>query len=423
MNYIAYNSKTFRNTIYYNKLPQTEKDSFNILSFIFHFKINNYIIENLIDWENIPDDPIYRLLFPRKEMLNKADYDRIKMLVSLGMGQKELQPFIDDIRKRASPELKQTEHNFVVSDTGMHKGMYRNFETIINLCPEPMVKTCHAYCSYCFRWVMFNSKDIQQMSSYTNPDEPVEYIRNHKEIKDVLFTGADLMTLNTKTIKRYIEPILDIDSVEVIRVGSKSLAWWPHRFVTDKDADELLDMFRYIRNRGKHVNFCAHFTHPNELNSDIVKEAVKRIQDTGAVIRCQGPVVEGINNSAETWNTMWSKQINMGMIPYYMFIEADHNKESCFRIPLAESLKIFQEAQKLTTGLARTVRGPVFINDINRVLLDGTTVVDNKKYFVLKCLQSAPGTDHEGRIKLIPYDEKSKITDNLYNLFSSNNTE
>ncbi len=417
MNYIAYSNKTFKNTIYYNKLPQANREVFDILSYIFHFKINNYICKHLIDWNNIPQDPIFNLLFPRKEMLNANDYNRIKTLIALGMEQKELQPFIDDIRKRSGPELKQTEHNFVISDKGLHKGMYRNFDTIINLCPEPMVKTCHAYCSYCFRWIMFNDKDIQQMSSYTDPYEPVEYIRKHKEIKDVLFTGADLMTLNAGTIKKYIEPILDIDSVEVIRVGTKSLAWWPYRFISDKDSNDILDLFRYIKSRGKHVNFCAHFTHPNELNNDIVKEAVKRIQDTGAIIRCQGPIVEGINNSAETWSTMWSMQIKMNMVPYYMFIEADHNRESCFRIPLAESLKIFQEAQKLTTGLARTVRGPVFINDINRVLIDGTTTVGDTKYFVLKCLQSAPDTNHEGRIKLIPYNEKIKVTDNLYKLF------
>jgi len=176
-------------------------------------------------------------------------------------------------------------------------------------------------------------------------------------------------------------------------------------------------LFEYIQSKGKHLNFCAHFTHPKELENEVVKEGIKRIQKTGVTIRCQGPLVKDINDSAEIWSKLWSKQISLGMIPYYMFIEADHNTENCFRIPLAKALQIFQEAQKCTTGLARTVRGPVFMNDLNRVLLDGTTVVENKKYFVLKSLQSPPGIDHEAKIKLIPYDESSTDAGNLFALF------
>jgi len=81
-------------------------------------------------------------------------------------------------------------------------------------------------------------------------------------------------------------------------------------------------------------------------------------------------------------------------------------------------LSIFQEAQKCTTGLARTVRGPVFMNDLNRVLLDGTTTIGDKKFFVLKSLQSPPNTFNEAKIKLIPYDKTSKDAGDLFILFN-----
>ena len=208
-----------------------------------------------------------------------------------------------------------------------------------------------------------------------------------------------------------------MDSVQVIRTSSKSLAWWPYRFVTDKDADDLLRYFEHIQSKGKHFCFIAHFTHPRELENEIVQEAIRRILSTGAVIRCQGPLVKGINDNPQDWVDLWTKQINLGMVPYYMFVEANHHYENCFRIPLAETLRIFQEAQKQTTGLARTVRGPVFMNDINRVLLDGTTELNGQKYFVLKSLQCAPRMDSEAKIKLIPYDGHTKDIGNIFELF------
>lgn len=145
---------------------------------------------------------------------------------------------------------------------------------------------------------------------------------------------------------------------------------------------------------------------------------MERIRNTGAVIRTQGPIVAGINDNAEAWRDLWTQQIAMGMVPYYMFIEADHNPESCFRIPLANALRIFQDALRQCSGLARTVRGPVFMNDINRVLLDGTTEIHGKKYFVLKSLQAPPGLHSEGAIKLIPYNELTKGAGDLFTLFN-----
>ena len=58
-------------------------------------------------------------------------------------------------------------------------GAYSNFDTIIGLSPLPFVRTCHAYCTYCFRWIMFTEKHVQKGSSYTDPNAPVAYLREH----------------------------------------------------------------------------------------------------------------------------------------------------------------------------------------------------------------------------------------------------
>jgi KamA family protein len=414
----TYTNTSFKETHYYSQLAFEAREEFDILSCVFHFKVNNYVLENLIGWEDAPNDPMYKLVFPRKEMLAPEDYEFLKALFQNGLNEGELDLFVQRVRKKMFPAVRHTPTSIPQLNGAPLQGMYRNFDTIISLFPDPMVKTCHAYCSYCFRWIMFNNKEVQQNSSYLDPLAPVAFLKAHPQIKDVLFTGADPLVLKAEKLKQYIDPILEIESIEVIRISSKSLAWWPYRFTTDSDADALLELFEYIQSKGKHLNFCAHFTHPRELENEVVKEAIQRIRKTGTVIRCQGPLVKDINDSGAVWGDLWSRQIALGMIPYYMFLEANHNTENCFRIPLAKALSIFQEAQKHTTGLARTVRGPVFMNDLNRVLLDGTTVLEGTKYFVLKNLQSPPDTANEGAIRLIPYSEETKDAGDLFALFN-----
>ncbi|MEM6272229.1 MAG: lysine 2,3-aminomutase [Bacteroidota bacterium] len=418
MQYTAYTNHTFAQTPYYAALPPAERMTFDLLAQVFHFKVNRYVCEHLIDWEKVPEDPIYRFVFPRREMLAPRDFAFLQELARGGIDERLRQQFVAGIRRRQQPRYISAPGSLPRWDGEPITGMYRNFPTIVSLFPDPMVKTCHAYCSYCFRWIMFNNRKAQQSSSYRDPRTPVPWLRAHPEVSDVLFTGADPLVLKARTLEQYIAPILDLESVQVIRISSKSLAWWPYRFTRDPDADNLLRLFAAIRARGKHLNLCVHFTHPRELAHPEVARAVDRIRETGAVIRTQGPLIRNVNDDPGTWSRLWTQQVALGMVPYYMFMEADHHPQSCFRVRPARALRIFQAAQATTTGLARTVRGPVFMYDLNRVLLDGTTTVNGQTYFVLKTLQSPPGTPSEGHIKLLPYDEKAQDLGNLYELFN-----
>ena len=418
MKYIAYTNKSFKRTEYYNRLPPDEKRTFDILSHIFHFKVNQFVCEELIDWEKVPDDPIYRYVFPRKEMLFPFDFQTLSQLHQNGLGDSIPNSLSQSLRQKMSPPVPVAEGSVPKLNGKPIQGMYRNFPTIVSLFPNPMAKTCHAYCSYCFRWLLFGDREVQEGFSYQDPQTPIEWLRAHPEVKDALFTGADPLVLNSSVLRKYIEPVLQIDSIEVIRISSKSLAWWPFRFTTDKDAEGLLELFRDVVSSGKHLNFCGHFTHPRELRHPEVKKAISRIQSTGAIIRTQGPIVKGVNDRSEIWSDLWKQQVSMGLIPYYMFIEADHHPSSCFRIPMAEALQIFQDAQKTTSSLARTVRGPVFMYDLHRILLDGVAQINGEKFFVLKSLQSPPGSNAEAMIRFLPYQEDKIDFGDLYRLFN-----
>ncbi|HAS43879.1 MAG TPA: lysine 2,3-aminomutase [Microscillaceae bacterium] len=409
-----YSSHTFKKTRYYQQLPQSEQVAFDILTEVFHFKTNTYVLENLIDWDKAPQDPIYQLNFPSPSMLSSRNYQLL-----LDAYQRGDINFAHAIRKHKPADVPIHQQRIPRLQGALIKGTYQAFPNLLFLFPDPMTKTCHAYCSYCYRWKQFVGDTLRsdQTYSYDDPHTPIPYLKAHPEITNVLFTGADPLVLSANKLQQFIEPILAIDTVRVVQISTKSLGWWPHRFTTDPDAEQLLRLFEHIQSKGKHLSLTAHFTHPRELENSIVKQAIRRIQSTGAVIRCQGPLVAGINDSPKTWATLWNYQIDLGLIPSYMFIESGHNHEASFRVPLAKALSIFQKAQQQTTGLTHSVQGPVFMNDIHRVLLDGIVAIDHKKFFVLKCLQS-PYPESEGQIELIPYDKHTRSAGDLVKMFT-----
>jgi L-lysine 2,3-aminomutase len=115
-------------------------------------------------------------------------------------------------------------------------------------------------------------------------------------------------------LRAYIEPLLrpGFEHIRHIRIGTKALAFWPYKFVTDPDADTLLRLFEKVGRKGRHLALMAHFTHPRELETPIVRQAIERIRRTGAVIRTQAPLVRHINDSSSTWTEMWKAQVRLG---------------------------------------------------------------------------------------------------------------
>ena len=120
------------------------------------------------------------------------------------------------------------------------------------------------------------------------------------------------MIMKTKSLAQYVEPLCDpnfLPHVKNLRIGTRSLTFWPQRFTTDADADELINLLRRVREEGgRHVAIMAHLGHPRELGTSKVKEAIHRIRKEAFVtIRSQSPVMRGINDDPEIWAEKWTK--------------------------------------------------------------------------------------------------------------------
>jgi len=266
-------------------------------------------------------------------------------------------------------------------------------------------QTCHAYCTFCFRWAQFVGMEGLKFAS-REAQRLAEYLKARPYVSDVLFTGGDPMIMKTRMLKEYIDAILSVPSVKSIRIGTKAIQYWPQRFISDDDAQELLALFRSVRAAGKHLAVMSHFNHWIELSTPEAQAAVRAIQDTGAQIRTQSPLMKRINDSAKTWSKMWQMQVEAGMVPYYMFIARNTGARRFFEVPLVRAWDIFRDAYKQVSGLARTVRGPSMSALPGKVRIIGVSEVLGEKVFVLNFLQ-ARNPDWVDRPFFAKYDEKA----------------
>jgi len=396
-----------------SSLSKTFRDSMKAVSAVLPFRVNNYVIEDLIDWSNIPEDPIFQLTFPQPEMLDGQDFRRIYDLVARRAPADQLKAAAREVQHKLNPHpAGQVELNVPMLGDQRLEGMQHKYRETVLFFPAAG-QTCHAYCTYCFRWAQFVGMDELKFAS-RQADNLVAYLEQHPEVTSVLITGGDPMVMKTSVLRRYVEPLLDerLEHVQSIRIGTKAPAYWPYRFVTDQDSDDLLRLFDEVRRAGRHMAVMAHYSHPHEIETPIARAAVRRIKRTGAIIRTQAPLIRHVNDSAQIWNSMWRTQTRLGAVPYYMFIERNTGPKHYFEVPLARALEIFNEAYRTISGLSRTVRGPSMSATSGKVLVDGVTTIRGEKVFVLKFLQ---GRDPEwvGRPFFARYDPEASWLNEL----------
>ena len=383
------------------------------VSAVLPFRTNSYVTDQLIDWENIPDDPMFQLTFPQPGMLEADELACMLELVRADATKAELGAAARVIRNRMNPQPSgQLQHNVPDLNGEPVPGAQHKYWDTVLFFPSSG-QTCHAYCTYCFRWAQFVETDAAKFSG-REVERFLEYVRRHHEIRDVLITGGDPMVMKTRHLRSVIEPLLGpgFEHIREVRIGTKALSYWPQRFVSGPDADDLLRLLEETRDAGVLPAIMAHQSHPVELSTRIAREAVRRIQDAGGVIRTQAPLIAHVNDSTSIWAEMWSQQTALGMVPYYMFVERDTGPKGYFEVPLARALRIYQRAYRKISGLARTVRGPVMSATPGKVQILGKTELSGERAFSLTMLR-ARNPEWERIPFFAQYDEEATWLDQL----------
>ena len=287
-------------------LSEEERFNLKVVSNVLPFRTNNYVVEELIDWNNIPDDPMFQLTFMQKDMLTEDQFNRMADILNSGLTPSELKQKANEIRLELNPHpAGQMTANIPYFEDEPVPGMQHKYRETTLIFPSSG-QTCHAYCTFCFRWAQFvGMNELRMATDESNRFQ--EYLKQNKYITDVLITGGDPMIMGLRNLQTYIEPLLgpEFDHIRSIRIGTKSVAYWPYKYVTDKEAGGVLRLFEKVVSSGKHLAIMGHYNHWVELSTEVAKEATRRIRNTGAEIRTQSPLIKHINDDPEVWARMW----------------------------------------------------------------------------------------------------------------------
>ncbi|MFP4417335.1 MAG: KamA family radical SAM protein [Chitinispirillaceae bacterium] len=413
----VYTVRNFNQISQLQRLSSSDRHAIEVVGNVLPFKVNNYVIEELIDWNNIPEDPIYQLTFPQKDMLSPAHFREMERVLSQKQNSQQIASRANHIRFSLNPHPAGQTSNVPMLDGQRLAGMQHKYREIVLFFPSNS-QTCHAYCTFCFRWPQFVGVDGLKFAMRES-DLLARYVKKHTEVTDILFTGGDPMVMAAHTFEKYLQPFLTqkISNIQTIRIGSKSLAYWPYRYLSDTDSDDMLRLFEQIVQKGYHLAFMAHFNHPQELQTPAVRQAIRRIRNTGAQIRTQSPVMQNINDNSHDWREMWKEQVKLGCIPYYMFIARDTGAQEYFAVSLERAWDIYRKAYQRVSGIARTVRGPSMSAAPGKVQILGVSEVLNQKVFVLQFLQGRD-PDWVGKPFFAKYDPEAIWFDKLKPAFA-----
>ncbi|MEU6406690.1 4Fe-4S cluster-binding domain-containing protein [Streptomyces sp. NPDC046985] len=355
-----------------------------LLSHVLPFRVNTHVLEELIDWSDVPGDPMYQLTFPQPGMLPAED---MHALAAAEHDRGALREVVRAIHARLNPHPSgQQEHNVPVLDDEPLPGLQHKYAETVLLFPS-QGQTCHAYCSYCFRWAQFVGDPGQRFAT-SRPDDAVSYLRRHPEVEDVVITGGDPMMMSADRLREHVRALLTVPTLRTIRIGTKALTFWPMRFLTDRDSDDLLRVLESVVDSGRRLAVMAHLSHPRELRPQATLTAVRRLRSVGAQLYAQAPLVAHVNDDAAVWSRLWREESMEGITPYYMFVERDTGPYDYFKVPLVSAWQTFRDAYSSLPGLARTVRGPVMSATPGKIVVDGASVVDGQAVLDLRFIQA-----------------------------------
>ncbi|MCZ6773131.1 MAG: lysine 2,3-aminomutase [Proteobacteria bacterium] len=396
-----------------SRLDPEQLFAMHVVANVLPFRVNQYVIEELIDWGNIPEDPVFQLTFPQRGMLDEESFSRMSSLLSDEPDAREIRELATELRQTLNPHpAGQKTLNVPHVDGKPLPGMQHKYDETVLFFPS-QGQVCHAYCTFCFRWAQFVGDKALRFAA-AEAGELQRYLAEHREVSDVLVTGGDPMVMKTSNLRTYLEALLapELEHVQTIRIGTKALSYWPYRFVTDEDADDLLRLLENLAERGKHVAIMAHINHWRELEPPIVAEAVRRLRDAGAVIRAQAPLLAHINDDASVWARLWREEVKLGIHPYYMFVERDTGARRYFEVPLVDAWHIYRNAMKDVSGLARTARGPSMSAGPGKVEIQGVTEIQGERVFVMRFIQGR-NPDWVQRPFFARYDDTATWLDDL----------
>jgi lysine 2,3-aminomutase len=199
---------------------------------------------------------------------------------------------------------------------------------------------CPLYCRYCTRkrkWV-----DEDGTTGQRKIEKMIEYVAEHPEIRDVIVSGGDPLSLSLTYLEKILAGLRAIPHVEIIRFGSRVPVFLPQRI--DSEMTSLLEKFHPIW-----IN--THFNHPNEITPESAA-ACDRLLRAGIPVNNQAVLLRGVNDCPYTMRDLVQGLMKIRVRPYYLYLCDQVMGAEHFRTSIGEGIEIIEFLRGHTSGLA-----------------------------------------------------------------------
>ena len=257
-----------------NNLSKKYLDKFNKVTLKYPFKNSDYY-NSLINKENLPNDPIFRQVYPDIKELN--------------------------------------EHTVYIDDDPLNEDKQMPVPNLIHRYKDRAVllttNVCAVHCRFCLRKRKWNSNLKQRNLSNKELNKICKYLNSTPAIQEILISGGDPLMLSNQELKTIIHNLKQIKHIKILRLGSRIPVVLPDRINA-----ELIEILSSING----LWFATHFNHPNELTEKSLN-ACTRLIKAGVPILNQTVLLKGINDEVEVLEKLFTNLAMNKIKPHYLF--------------------------------------------------------------------------------------------------------
>ncbi len=317
---------------YINLSPEEEK-LLRLVVKRLPMSITPYYI-SLIDWSD-PDDPIRRMAVPSREELNLAGS-------------------YDTSGERSNTKITGLQHKYP--------------QTALIL----STNRCAMYCRYCFRRRLMSKKNKETLQ---NIDDVVNYIRDHKEITNVLISGGDPLLLPTDNIENILERLSKIEHIGFIRFGTRVPVTFPERVLKD---ETLLKMLKKYSTKNKKIYLVTQFNHPREITTKTIR-ATNKLMNAGIILNNQTVLLKKVNDNPHTLAELQNRLVSIGINPYYVFhCRPAKGIKHHFQPTLLKGYNVVEQARNMLSGHSKRFK---YVLSNKKGKVEIVSVTDKHFYF------------------------------------------
>ncbi|GIX42412.1 MAG: lysine 2,3-aminomutase [Leptospiraceae bacterium] len=242
------------------------------------------------------------------------------------------------------PNIKEIEDPVFKEKDPLREEIHSPIPELVHRYPDRVLwylsHNCAVYCRFCMR-----KRKVSHPSTISikqNLFSIIEYIKNNKNIKEVILSGGDPLSLEDKFIEEILFHLKRIEHLYSIRIHTRMPVTLPYRIT-----EELCN----ILEKYYPVTVVTHFNHPIEL-TDIVYEKIKFLKKSGVLVLNQSVLLKNINDNASILEELFLKLIKFGIKPYYLHHCDEVYGTSHFRVSLQKGIEIIRQLQGRNPGIA-----------------------------------------------------------------------